>query len=248
MGMYTNPDYIAIRKKISETSIQDLLTRAFACYDFMKHGDPYSESTKDAFFDSWGSPLDVRHAKEIHDIKSLESKESALKKLQEIKQVLVAKSMFEDITKYESAIIQILDSNHDNKNLGALIGLVVSIPKYFDNNETRDQIEEAISKIRHVSQPVGSLKKRANFKLKFLSFKDLKYRGFAVVQAIHNDKDMVFFFQSNEDSQYGKAKTYDDFAKMTFGQEFTVRATPASHGVGKYTNCMETKLNRIVWC
>ena len=250
--MYDNPNYRQIRKTISNSLTLDLITRAFASHDYQNQLPESNCTVKDLFFDSYDeSAVAAEAALVLTKILELEDQALTSQRIQEVNSRLVMKVITGDISNFERSLNRILNvdlrsERAGESQIGASIGLIAAFPSYYYREQEKENLEEFIGGIRHLSKPVGVLKKRINIKLKMVSFNDFRHRSYSTVQAVHDDSNLVYFFLSNESSQYGKSKLIDQFRKMKFGEEFTVRASPAQHDIGKYNHCMETKLNRVV--
>jgi hypothetical protein len=127
-------------------------------------------------------------------------------------------------------------SNNSFKSLAA------AFPKVYKETKERTYFNDVISEVASKSSYVGDLKSRYNFKLKLLSKRFVSDKGFWVVNALNEEKDIVTFFDAKATSD-----PTCDLYKIKVGDMFKLRGTVVKHNFSTYTKCKETRLSRIVY-
>lgn len=165
----------------------------------------------------------------------------------------VMKTMEGKLTQFDLSFINILSDEkfgemiktNPNKitlSTNSFKSLVAAFPKVYKETKERTYFNDVISEVASKSSYVGDLKSRYNFKLKLLSKRFVSDKGFWVVNALNDEKDIITFFDAKATSD-----PKSDLYKIKVGDMFKLRGTVVKHNFSTYTKCKETRLSRIVY-
>lgn len=112
-------------------------------------------------------------------------------------------------------------------------GIISSFPLYVKQAKERETYDNVISKISKISEYVGELKLRKTLKVKVISKRYIKDKGFWVINALEDDKNLIVYFTN-------------DSTGIFVGNSYKIRGTPVKHEVSNFNRCKETRLSRVV--
>ena len=143
------------------------------------------------------------------------------------------------LTSFEKSLKElILRYNNDPNALttGGDFGLISSIPKVYTEAKEREYYDEVIDDIRASSDYVGIIKERTNLNLKLVSKRYVRDRQFWIVNALHDEKNLITYFDSKS-----------DISSVKVSSNFKIRATIKRHEYSNFNKCKETQLTRVVY-
>lgn len=139
-------------------------------------------------------------------------------------------------TSYEKNFANILKNKKfgDDKSIKLINnGIISSFPLYIKQAKERERYEDIISKISKISDYIGELKVRTTLKVKVISKRYIKDKGFWVINALHDNKNLIVYFTN-------------DTTGITVGNSYKIRGTPVKHEISLFNKCKETRLSRVV--
>lgn len=154
----------------------------------------------------------------------------------------VIKAMEGKLTSFDNMFRNILSvENYNNSDrIGGkfhwLKPYIAAFPKVYKETKERSYFNNVIQEIAKKSEYYGDLKSRYNFKLKLISRRYIEDKGTWVVNALHDEKDLITFFDSKK-----------DITTVEVGNMFKVRGTVIKHDFSNFTKCKETRLSRIIF-
>ena len=165
----------------------------------------------------------------------------------------VMKAMEGKLTPFDQSFVNILSNEkfvemikpQPNKMMvssNTMKSMIATFPKVYKETKERTYFNDVISEVASKSSYVGDLKSRYNFKLKLLSKRFVSDKGFWVVNALNDEKDIVTFFDAKATSD-----PKSDLYKIKVGDMFKLRGTVVKHNFSNFTKCKETRLSRIVY-
>lgn len=165
----------------------------------------------------------------------------------------VMKAMEGKLTPFDQSFVHILSNEkfvemikpQPNKMMvssNTMKSMIATFPKVYKETKERTYFNDVISEVASKSSYVGDLKSRYNFKLKLLSKRFVSDKGFWVVNALNDEKDIVTFFDAKATSD-----PTSDLYKIKVGDMFKLRGTVVKHNFSNFTKCKETRLSRIIY-
>lgn len=154
----------------------------------------------------------------------------------------VIKAMEGKLTSFDNSFRNILSVENFNNSdrVGGkfhwLKTYIAAFPKVYKETKERAYFNDVIQQISSKSEYYGDLKNRYNFKLKLISRRYIEDKATWVVNALHEEKDLITFFDSKK-----------DITNVEVGNMFKVRGTVIKHDFSNYTKCKETRLSRIIF-
>jgi hypothetical protein len=139
-------------------------------------------------------------------------------------------------TSYEKNLASLLNTTKIGQNKSITLvnnGLISSFPLYIKQAKEREEYQNIIDNIREHSDYVGELKVRKTIKIKIISKRFIKDKGFWIINALEDGKNLIVYFSV-------------DTTGMVVGKTYKIRATPVKHEVSLYNKCKETRVSRVV--
>jgi len=115
------------------------------------------------------------------------------------------------------------------------VAVAASLPNSMRHSAKRDAVKERLDSLIAVSEAVGVQNKRGHFTLDVVDVTFIKKMGIHMVTCIEGGKNVVKFWFSKD----------PDVTGILEGNSITVTAFVKSQGKSKYSNCMETMINRV---
>jgi hypothetical protein len=112
-------------------------------------------------------------------------------------------------------------------------GIISSFPLYVKQARERERYEDIISKISKISDYIGELKLRTTLKVQVISKRYIKDKGFWVINALHDNKNLIVYFTN-------------DTTGIVVGNSYKIRGTPVKHEISLFNKCKETRLSRVM--
>ena len=146
------------------------------------------------------------------------------------------KVLSDTVTEYEKNLSRLLNQETfgETKNKSPINnGLISSFPMYVKQAHEREDYNNIISRISSTSEYIGELKIRKTIKIKIISKRFVISKGFWVINAIEDDKNLLVYFT-------------DDSTGLYVGKNYKIRATPVKHDFSEFNRCKETRVSRVV--
>lgn len=157
---------------------------------------------------------------------------------------LMVKSITDTITDYERTVMkllenidcQIADIVRKPLSLSQILGVIKSLPRSVEYATDRNNFDTLLDSLRVDGEFYGTVGERKNFKMKLVSRRYLKAKGFYVVNGVIDGKHLVVYFD-----------TRSELERMSIGDVVSVRASIKEHKVSDFTKCKETRISRVVY-
>lgn len=154
----------------------------------------------------------------------------------------VMKAMEDRMTAFDHKFVELLSVEKYKEKFGGYyalinaIGTIATFPKIYDQTVERIYFNDILDKIRASSGYIDAPKSRVNLKLKLISRRWSRDNGTWIVNALHDDTNLVTYFDSKS-----------DISKIQIGNDFKIRATVVKHTFSDFTRCKETRVSRVVY-
>ena len=135
-------------------------------------------------------------------------------------------------------------SEFDNAVLGLVPGdtcdtykvaVAASLPNSLRHTLKREGVKDTLDSLIGQSEVVGTLNKRSQFTLKVLDVTFIKKMDVHMITCLESDKNVVKFWFSKD----------PDVTGILEGNTITVTGFVKTQSKSKYSNCMETMINRV---
>lgn len=153
---------------------------------------------------------------------------------------LAMKAIEKDLTGFEKAMKDLIHKYYDENPTKSVqyndFGIIASIPKVYKEAKEREYFDDIMDTIRSSSEYISREKHRDNYKIKLISKRYVRDRGFWVINALYDEKHLVTYFDSK-----------DDIQKIKVGDYFKIRATVKRQQFSQFNQCKETQFTRVVY-
>jgi len=145
---------------------------------------------------------------------------------------LTFKKLGMSLNEFEDAVLKIV-SNEETDTFG--VSVAASLPNSMRHSTKRDTVKEQLDTLIPVSAPVGSLHKRTHMTLDVVDITYIKKMGVHMVTCVENKQNVVKFWFSKD----------PDVTGIFENKTINITGFVKSQGKSKYSNCMETMINRV---
>lgn len=145
---------------------------------------------------------------------------------------LTFKKLGATLNDFEQAVLNLVNTDE----VGVYeVSVAASLPNSMRHSVKRDAVKERLDALIARSLPVGSLNQRGRFVLDVVDVTFIKKMGVHMVTCIESDNNVVKFWFSKD----------PDVTGVLQGNTITVTGFVKTQGKSKYSNCMETMINRV---
>lgn len=145
---------------------------------------------------------------------------------------LTFKKLGVTLNDFEDAVLKIVN-NEQTDSFG--VSVAASLPNSMRHSSKRDTVKETLDALIAVSAPVGKLNQRSKFDLDVIDVTYIKKMGVHMVTCLEKKQNVVKFWFSKD----------PDISGVFENRSITVTGFVKSQGKSKYSNCMETMINRV---